>query len=345
MQTRVLPLEPNPAPAVALAAELLRAGEVAAFPTETVYGLGANGLNEEAVAKIFAAKGRPSDNPLILHIAKTEEIFPLVSEFPEKARKLAEAFWPGPLTLVLPKSAAVPSIVTAGLDTVAVRFPKSDIARALISSCGFPIAAPSANASGRPSPTRAEHVLADLDGKIPLILDGGACEVGLESTVLTLTPKPTLLRPGLVTREMIEGVLNEPVAVHAAVLAEANGDAPSPGMRHTHYAPSAEVYVVSGETLEAMAEKIRRRCAEFERIGRKCAIFATEQTQTFYFSKNYVIMGNRNNPESICARLFALLRGAEGAGFDVIFIEAVKAEGAGLAFMNRALRSAGFKFI
>ncbi len=345
MQTRILPLEPDPSTAIALAAELLRAGEVAAFPTETVYGLGANGLNAQAVVKIFAAKGRPSDNPLILHISETKEILPLVSAFPEKAQKLAEAFWPGPLTLVLPKSGIVPDIVTAGLDTVAVRCPGSETARALIEASGFPIAAPSANASGRPSPTRAEHVLADLSGKIPLILDGGACEVGLESTVLALTPSPTLLRPGLVTREMLEGVLNEPVAVHAAVLTASNGEAPSPGMKHTHYAPSCEVYVVSGETLEAMAKKILRHSGEFEQGGRKCAIFATEQTQAFYFSKNYVIMGDRNNPESICARLFALLRGAEGAGFDVIFIEAVKAEGAGLAFMNRALRSAGFKFI
>ncbi len=345
MQTLVLPLKPDTAAAIARAAEVLRAGEVAAFPTETVYGLGANGLNAEAVEKIFTAKGRPSDNPLILHIEKTEDILPLVSDFPPKAQRLAEAFWPGPLTLVLPKSDLVPGIVTAGLNTVAVRCPKSETARALIRACCFPIAAPSANASGRPSPTRAEHVLSDLAGKIPLILDGGACEGGVESTVLALSPAPTLLRPGLVTREMLEGVLNEPVAVHEAVLAESIGDAPSPGMKHTHYAPSAEVYVVSGETLAEMAGKINEYCDEFAQKGRKCTIFATEQTQTFYFSRNYVIMGDRNKPKTICAHLFALLRGAEGAGFDVIFIEAVKAEGEGLAFMNRALRSAGFKFI
>ncbi len=345
MQTLVLPLTPDPAPAVARAAALLRAGETAAFPTETVYGLGANGLNTEAVEKIFAAKGRPADNPLILHISKTEEIFPLVSEFPEKARLLAEAFWPGPLTLVLPKSSAVPDIVTAGLSTVAVRCPGDAAARALIEKCGFPVAAPSANASGRPSPTSAAHVLADLNGKIPLILDGGECEGGLESTVLALAPSPTLLRPGLVTREMLEGVLNEPVAVHEAVLAEAVGEAPSPGMKHAHYAPSCLVYVVSGDTYAEMAAKILSRCDEFTRNGRACTIFATEQTQDFYLYRNYVIMGDRNIPRSICARLFELLRGAEGAGFDVIFIEAVKAEGEGLAFMNRALRSAGFKFI
>lgn len=345
MRTQILPLSPNMTPAIAEAARILMAGEVVAFPTETVYGLGANGLCDEAVGKIFDAKGRPGDNPLILHISETQEIHELVSEFPEKARRLAEAFWPGPLTLVLPKSARVPERVSAGLSTVAVRCPKSEAARALIRACGFALAAPSANTSGRPSPTSAAHVFHDLSGKIPLILDGGECEVGLESTVLSLYPKPTLLRPGLVTKEMIEGVIGEEVCVHEAVMSKINGETPSPGMKHAHYAPNAQVFVAKAETPQDAAMKICEKYEEFASKGKKCTIFATIQTQTFYSSKNYVIMGDRDLPHAICARLFALLRSAEGAGFDVIFIESLKAKGAGLAFMNRALRSAGFNFI
>lgn len=345
MTTQMINLAQDRERGLTLGAELIKAGQLVAFPTETVYGLGANGFDYAAVAKIFEAKGRPADNPLILHVAHREDALPLVSTFSDTAKRLAEIFWPGPLTLVLPKSGIIPNNVTANLDTVAVRCPGHDDARALIEKAGVPIAAPSANTSSRPSPTRAQHVLADLNGKIPLILDGGECTLGVESTVLALEPKPLLLRPGLVTKEALERVIGE-VEVHAAVLAEASedGGAPSPGMKHRHYAPNAEVFVVTGESC---AEITRKICESYDAAHArgKCVILATEQTAPFYSGRNYVIMGNRDKPESVCTSLFSCLREAEAAGAQTIFIEALEAKGAGLAFMNRALRSAGFRFL
>ena len=259
MKTEVLPANEK---SIEKAATLLRAGAVVAFPTETVYGLGANGLDEKAVARIFAAKGRPQDNPLILHISEQKEALPLVKRVPDIALRLMKAFWPGPLTIVLEAADAVPMIVRAGLPTVAVRCPANEWALMLIARCGFPLAAPSANLSGRPSPTAATAVLEDMDGRIPLILDGGPCCVGLESTVLTLCAEtPRILRPGGVTPEMIAHVIGR-VDIDDSALKELGGEerAASPGMKYRHYAPKASVTVVGGNTT-AVAMKI---CALFD---------------------------------------------------------------------------------
>lgn len=325
-------------------ANLIRSGQLVAFPTETVYGLGANGLNPEAVKRIFEAKGRPSDNPLILHVSKKSDVKDLWTEMPEKARQLMDIFWPGPLTLVYYKSDIVPDEVTAGLPTAAVRCPLHKTALALIRAADVPIAAPSANLSGRPSPTTAQHVLEDMDGKIPLILDGGPCRVGVESTVLSLAGAPRILRPGGVTKEMLEAVIGE-VQLSPAVLSQlSEGEkAESPGMKYRHYAPDAEVIVVKGEPKQ-IADRIRREYEQYESRGLSCTILATKQTQAFYHGKNYVIIGDGNQPETLLANLFSCLRKLSGHT-DVIFAEEQPARGAGLAFMNRLLRAAGFKTI
>jgi L-threonylcarbamoyladenylate synthase len=327
-----------------LGGNLIRSGQLVAFPTETVYGLGANGLDPEAVKRIFEAKGRPSDNPLILHVSKKSDVKDLWTKIPDPARQLMDIFWPGPLTLVYHKSDIVPDEVTAGLSTVAVRCPLHKTALALIRAAGVPIAAPSANLSGKPSPTTAKHVLEDMDGRIPLILDGGPCRVGVESTVLSLTGTPRILRPGGVTKEMLEAVIGE-VQLAPAVLSQMKeGEkAESPGMKYRHYAPDAEVIVVKGRPKD-IADRIRKEYEEYESRGLSCTILATSQTQSFYHGKNYVIIGDGNEPETLLANLFSCLRGLSGRT-DVILAEEQPSEGAGLAFMNRLLRAAGFKTI
>lgn len=325
-----------------LGARILKEGGLVAFPTETVYGLGADGLNAQAVEKIFAAKGRPADNPLILHVYKKSDVRKLWDGIPEKARILMDAFWPGPLTLVHKKSDIVPDIVSAGLDTVAVRMPEHVTARALLKAAGFPIAAPSANISGRPSPTTAEHVLEDMDGKIQLILDGGACAFGLESTVLSIGAVPVLLRPGAVTKNMIEALIG-PVALHKNLLQpmEQGELASSPGMKYKHYAPEAEVIVINGG-LQAVCSRIGEVYEELANAGKRCVIFATEQTRHFYRGKEYVIIGDRGKPDTLCANLFSYLR-IYGKQAEFLLCEGMPAEEAGLAFMNRLLRAAGFR--
>ncbi|MBR3381557.1 MAG: threonylcarbamoyl-AMP synthase [Clostridia bacterium] len=323
------------------AGRVIRAGGLVAFPTETVYGLGANGLDGEAVKRIFEAKGRPSDNPLILHVAKKSDVKDLWAHVPNEAKRLMDAFWPGPLTLIFLKSGIVPDEVTAGLGTVAVRMPEHKTALALIRAAGVPIAAPSANISGRPSPTCAEHVLADMDGRIDVILDGGPCEVGVESTVLTLVGRPTILRPGGITREMLEQVIGE-VDVSPAVLRplKEGEAAPSPGMKHRHYAPDARVVVASGSWRKA-ASIICREYEIEEAMGSRCIILGTEQTRSCYHGMNYDIIGDRDDPATLCAELFSALRRWSGK-VDVIFAEAIETEGRGLAYMNRLLRASGF---
>lgn len=323
---------------------IIRDGGLVAFPTETVYGLGANGLDGGAVAKIFEAKGRPQDNPLILHVAKKSDVKDLWLHVPDAARRLMDAFWPGPLTLVFVKSDAVPDEVTAGLDTVAVRMPEHKTALALIRAAGVPIAAPSANLSGRPSPTTAEHVLEDMDGRIDAVIDGGPCRVGVESTVLSLVGTPTILRPGGITREMLEQVIG-PVEVSPAVLRPLmDGEtAASPGMKHKHYAPDAEVIVAVG-SVRKIASMICREYDVEEAMGRSCIILATEQTRACYHGMNCDIIGDRDDPASLCRELFAALRRHSGK-VDVIFAEGVKETDRGLAYMNRLLRAAGFKVI
>lgn len=329
---------------VRLAGSIIRSGGLVAFPTETVYGLGANGLDPAAVEGIFRAKGRPSDNPLILHVAKKSDVKDLWTRVPEEARLLMDAFWPGPLTLIFNRSSLVPDQVAAGLPTVAVRMPDHKTALALIRAAGVPIAAPSANLSGRPSPTTAQHVKADLEGRIDLILDGGPCRVGLESTVLSLCGTPTILRPGGVTREMLEAVMGS-VQVSSAVLSPLKGDAvaPSPGMKYKHYAPNAQVRIAGGSPRQA-AENI---CTAYDIAsleGKTCMIFATRQTQAFYRQRKYVIIGDREDPATLCASLFSALR-QYGDDVDLVLCEALPQQEMGLAYMNRLLRAAGFQWL
>lgn len=324
-----------------LGAELIREGALVAFPTETVYGLGANGMDGEAVNRIFEAKGRPNDNPLILHIAKKSDVKLLWAHVPKLANVLMDTFWPGPLTMIFNKADEVPYEVTAGLETVAVRMPSDKTARMLIQKAGVPIAAPSANRSGRPSPTTAEHVLADMDGRIPLILDGGPCKYGVESTVLSLVGEPTILRPGAVTREMLEAVIG-PVKLAPSILNPLGERevAASPGMKYKHYAPDAEVHVVEGEPKPA-AKRIRALCYAYESEGKRVAILGTEQTMPNYRNLNAYSLGDRDEPETLCANLFRLLRDV-GSEVDVILAEGIDPKDTGLAFMNRLLRAAGF---
>lgn len=325
-----------------LGAELIRNGSLVAFPTETVYGLGANGWDGEAVDRIFEAKGRPNDNPLILHIAKKSDVKDLWAHVPKIANTLMDTFWPGPLTLVFTKADRVPYEVTAGLETVAVRMPSNKTARILIQKAGVPIAAPSANRSGRPSPTTAAHVKDDMDGRIPLILDGGPCRYGVESTVLSLVGEPTILRPGAVTREMLEAMIG-PVRLAPSILnpLKEGEVAASPGMKYKHYAPDAEVTVVIGEPKPAM-KRIRELYREAEEDGQRAAILATEQTMPGYRNLHAFSMGDRSDPDTLCANLFTLLRDV-GSAYDVIFAEGVETSETGLAFMNRLLRAAGFR--
>ena len=343
MKTLLLPALDAQTPEIA--AELIRQGELVAIPTETVYGLGANGLDEAAVTKIFEAKGRPQDNPLILHICGAEQIELFCHDVPAAAYELAKEFWPGPLTMVLPARDCVPRRTTGGLSTVAVRCPDNAVTREIIRLAGVPIAAPSANISGKPSTTTAQHVLHDHDGKIAAIVDGGPCRVGVESTIVDLTEdRPRLLRPGGITPEQLISVLGD-LVIDKAVTAQIDKDAvvKAPGMKYRHYAPDAEVVVAEGKERE-IAAKICREYDEREAAGEDCIIFATKQTQPFYRGRNCVIIGDRTEPATLCASLFYSLR-EYGGRADVIFAEALPNDDMGLAYMNRLLRSAGFNII
>lgn len=331
---------------IAEAAEILQKGGLVAFPTETVYGLGGNGLSGDACKRIYEAKGRPSDNPLILHISQFCELHPIVREIPEAGRKLAEAFWPGPLTMIFPKSANIPAEATGGLDTVAVRFPSHPVAMALIRAAGLPIAAPSANASGKPSPTRASHVAYDLEGRIDMILDGGPAEWGLESTIVdvSVTP-PMILRPGAITKEMMEEVLGE-VQVDPAILEKPSADLrpKAPGMKYTHYSPKAEVYLVRGE-LDAVQRKINAMAAEQMAAGKKVGVLATEESRRGYHATSVLSAGSRAHLEEIGANLFKMLRKFDFLHMDIVYAEVYPLEGEGMAIMNRLQKSAGYRYI
>lgn len=326
---------------IAQAAELIRSGELVGMPTETVYGLGANALDEQAVMKIFEAKGRPADNPLIVHVASMEEVAPLVREIPQAARKLMEAYWPGPMTLILPKAACIPTAVSAGLDTVGIRLPSSEAARALIRESGCPIAAPSANRSGRPSPTTAQHVFEDMDGRIPMILDGGACEVGLESSVIDATGEvPVILRPGGITPEMVEAVVGG-VRVDEHVMSPlAEGDVVrSPGMKYKHYAPKAKTVIFQGSVPNVIAA-ISARYDEALAAGAKPAILGFDEHD--FGGRMRISLGSADHPDEAAARLFAALRELDERGETLALCEAMEATGIGLAVMNRMGRAAGF---
>ncbi len=336
---RVNAVHPEPE-TIAKAAELVRRGEVVAFPTETVYGLGASAIDGAAVAQIFTAKGRPSDNPLIVHVADRESLSSVVSVVPQSAEKLIERFWPGPLTLVLPKRETIPGEVTCGLQTVGVRMPAHPVALALIRAAGVPLAAPSANRSGRPSPTAAEHVLEDLAGRIPLVLDGGETGLGLESTVIDMTvDPPVLLRPGGVTLEQICAEIG-PVEVASAVLGGDAGEAPrSPGMKYAHYAPKAHVVLVEGPVLQ-MQEKIRDLSREYEDEGKRVGIMCSNESRGVYQAQVILEYGTREDLAGVASDLFSTLRAFDRHGVDVILAEGVPASGIGLAIMNRLRRAA-----
>jgi L-threonylcarbamoyladenylate synthase len=334
------------------AAEILRQGGVVAFPTETVYGLGADGLNPEAVAKIFKAKGRPADNPLIMHVAQQKEIDLLAREIPPLAERLMELFWPGPLTLILPKSRCVPDIVTAGLDTVAVRMPAHPIALAFLKAARVPVAAPSANLSGKPSPTIGTHVLKDLAGKIDAVVDGGKTSVGLESTVLDLTSDPpVILRPGGVTLEQLQEVLGE-VVLDPAIRGEylIDGLVPrAPGMKYAHYAPRAKVFLVEGEPWQValkMKELVEQHKAEGKRVG----IICTEEMlflcrEMVPQPDHYETLGPGEDLGEVASRLYSALRNCDRYHLDVVFAQVFPENGMGVAIMNRLRKAASYRVI
>ena len=326
------------------AAKMLAEGKIVAFPTETVYGLGANALNENAVQKIFEAKGRASDNPLIVHISSEEQLFPLVKEIPETAKLLMSHFWPGPLSMIFRKTDAVAGGITAGLSTVAVRIPQNEVARYLIQESGCPIAAPSANLSGAPSPTRAEHVIQDLDGKVDGIVLGDPCEVGLESTVIDLTVSPpAILRPGMITKEQIESVIG-PVQFDAGS-AEINSVPKSPGMKYVHYAPKASVVLFQG-SLEEMVEGITKEVEIALQDQKWTGIIASDETITIYrekFPQPSVLIysaGSRYQMKTIAHNLFYIFREMDQQKVDIIFSESFEESGIGLAVMNRMKKAA-----
>lgn len=319
------------------AAEVLRHGGLVVFATETVYGIGANALDGAAVSGIFRAKGRPQDNPLIVHISHIKELDALVSEVPAAARRLADAFWPGPLTMILPKSDAIPAEVSAGLATVAVRMPSHLVARALISLAGVPVAAPSANLSGSPSPTTAGHCIDDLNGRVDMILDSGSCTVGLESTVITLAGEvPRLLRPGFITVEQLREVLGE-VEVDDAVYREVKGGDPvaSPGMKYRHYSPKATVCLVHGSFEDYLKLLYQKRGN-----GVWALAFDDDRARLAYPCVTY---GKEGDAASQAGRLFAALRELDEHGARRVYARAPSAEGVGLAVYNRLSRAAGTK--
>lgn len=342
MNTKIVQINPHsftPA-ALAEAAELLRAGKLVAFPTETVYGLGANANDPAAVAAIFTAKGRPSDNPLIVHVADEEEVAQIAAEIPPVAITLFRRFWPGPLTVVLPAKRTVPTEVTAGLPTVAVRLPSHPVARELIRLSGVPVAAPSANRSGRPSPTLASHVWEDLAGRIAMIVDGGPTGVGVESTVVDVTSnRIVILRPGGVTLEELQEI--DPKTALDPALGFAPGQTPkAPGLKYTHYAPKAPVVVYEG-TPRSIQEAIRQTAAAETAQGKKVGILATAENAPAYTAGEVLVAGSRCDLTTVAAALYDALRRFDELQVDLILAEGVPEEGIGLAVMNRLRKAAG----
>jgi len=341
MKTKILKINPErpETSKIRAAAKVVKDGGLVAFPTETVYGLGADALNPEAVKKIFEVKGRPSDNPLIVHVASIEEVYPLVKEVPEKAEKLMKKFWPGPLTLVLKKKSIVPDIVTAGMDTVAIRMPDNEIALAMIREAGTPVVAPSANIFSKPSPTTSDHVVSDLYGKIEVIIDAGATRIGVESTVIdATTDKLMLLRPGGLNLEEIEAVVGR-VELHPAVqmMPIVNGPSRSPGMKYKHYAPDAKVILVEGSD-ERIVGKVNSLITRYKRCGLVVGVI-TMRKHGLYDADVVKFMSDLN---AFAKGLFSAFREFDEVGVDVIIVEGVEERGLGLAIMNR-LRKASFK--
>ncbi|MEE0596182.1 MAG: L-threonylcarbamoyladenylate synthase [Agathobacter sp.] len=328
------------------AGKLIAEGELVAFPTETVYGLGGDALDPDASRKIYAAKGRPSDNPLIVHIADFDDMKRVAREVPEQAKKLADAFWPGPLTMIVWKSDAVPEATTGGMQTVAVRMPNHPVALELIRRSGCLIAAPSANTSGRPSPTEAQHVAEDLSGKIAMILDGGPVGIGIESTIIDLTEeKPMILRPGYITPEMLSEVLQEEVVIDPGIIAADDTRKPkAPGMKYKHYAPKAEMIIVDGAQ-DAVIHKINELTAAKRAEGKKVAVIATDETKDRYDAQVILSMGKRADEDAIAQHLYKILRECDELDVGEIYSECFQTPRIGQAIMNRLLKAAGHTVI
>ncbi|MFT3984429.1 MAG: L-threonylcarbamoyladenylate synthase [Lachnospiraceae bacterium] len=332
--------------AIARAGEIIKAGGLVAFPTETVYGLGGDALSSRASGKIYAAKGRPSDNPLIVHIADMNELEKIASQIPEAARKLAGRFWPGPLTMIFQKTDIVPQETTGGLNTVAVRMPSHQVALALIRAAGGFIAAPSANLSGRPSPTMAKHVAEDLNGRIDMIIDGGAVDIGLESTIVDMTGVvPMILRPGFISREMLAEVLGE-VEYDKAILGVSDLKTPpkAPGMKYKHYAPKGALTIVKGAQ-ENVVEYIRRGIGQKQEQGEIVGVIASEETYPLYSAAVVEDIGAREDEEAIARHLYAVLRDFDERGVTCIFSEEFDTPQMGQAIMNRLMKAAGHHII
>lgn len=327
------------------ASAVIRSGGLVAFPTETVYGLGGDATNPEASRKIYAAKGRPSDNPLIVHIADFSQLRNIVAEVPQEAEKLAEVFWPGPLTMILRKNDVIPYETTGGLDTVAIRMPSHPVARAFLQDSGCMIAAPSANTSGRPSPTTAQHVWEDLHGKIEILLDGGPVGIGIESTIVDLSEeRPMILRPGFITQEMLSAVLGD-VGMDPGLASENSKQPPkAPGMRYRHYAPKADLTLVEG-TMEEVISRINALTREAQAMGKSVGVLATEENKDRYVADHVIVIGQRQDEAEIARHLFDVLRQFDDLQVDLIYSESFAAAGVGQAIMNRLLKAAGHKRI
>ncbi len=350
METEILKIDENniddrAKEILARAGKIIRDGGLVAFPTETVYGLGGDALNPESSRKIYAAKGRPSDNPLIVHVAEVKDVEAIVRDIPSQAYKLFEAFWPGPLTIIMNKNERIPYETTGGLDTVAIRMPNNQIALELIRQSGGYIAAPSANASGRPSPTLARYCEEDLSGKIEMILDGGQVGIGLESTIVDLTSDiPMVLRPGYITREMLSDVLGD-VAIDRTIIDNNSSERPkAPGMKYRHYAPKGVLTIVQGAPEEVVAY-INDMTREAMQEGKKVGVIATDASQSRYEAGTVKSVGSREDEASIAHELFKVLREFDDENIDVMFSESFDDSGIGQAIMNRLLKAAGHNVI
>ena len=349
MHTQIIKIDRNDKePDFGDAIDIIRNGGLVAFPTETVYGLGGDATNKEASRKIYAAKGRPSDNPLIVHIHDFSELEMIASEVPDEARKLNEAFWPGPLTMIVRKNDLIPYETTGGLDTVAVRMPSHPIARTFLTESNVMIAAPSANTSGRPSPTKASHVIEDLSGKIDCIIDGGPCDIGLESSIIDLsTDTPTILRPGYINKEMFEKALGREVAIDPGII-DANANKfirpKAPGMKYRHYAPKGNLIVIEGKS-ENVISKINELASRSVADGKKTGIIATEETKDRYRADIVETIGDRDDEYSIARNLYSVLRDFDDKNVESIFSESFETPNIGMAIMNRLLKAAGHQVI
>ncbi|WP_022760400.1 L-threonylcarbamoyladenylate synthase [Butyrivibrio sp. AD3002] len=350
MNTELIQINENNIDAAALAAlqragTILKNGGLVAFPTETVYGLGGDALNPKSSMKIYSAKGRPSDNPLIVHVADMESIEKIVKKLPEAAYKLAEVLWPGPLTMIMEKSQVVPYETTGGLETVAIRMPSNKIAAELIRQSGGYIAAPSANLSGRPSPTEAKYCIEDLDGRVDMIIDGGQVGIGLESTIIDLTSDtPMILRPGYVTQKMLSDILGD-VSIDKTILSADSGVKPkAPGMKYRHYAPKGDLTIVEGEP-DKVTAYINEKILEHSKNGERTGVIATDETRDKYRADVVKCAGSREDEEEIARNLFSILRQFDDEDVKCMYSEAFDDTGLGQAIMNRLLKAAGHKVV